>query len=55
MFVCGFRFLLNFKQNQSRIRVTQELLDYVNDYPAFLKRFIPGDKTWLKRRIQGEG
>ena len=39
--------LLNFKQKQRRMDITQEMLTTFNDDPDLLKKVITGNKSWV--------
>ena len=38
---------LNFLQKERRVEVAKEILANVSDEPAFIKRIITGDETWI--------
>ena len=38
---------LNFLQNERQVEVAKEMLANVIDDPAFIKRIITGDETWV--------
>jgi len=37
---------LNFLQKLNRVRVAEDMLQWVNSNPTFIKRIGTGDKTW---------
>ena len=39
--------LLNFKQNQRRMSIAQEMLTTFNDDPDLLKKVITDDESWV--------
>ena len=39
--------LLNFKQKQRRMDITQGILTTFNDKPDLLKKLITGDESWV--------